>query len=246
MDLVRFNDEELGFKLKGSPYFYNGMMVPRVTEILSTMLHEDYLMGWACYIGRIGKQYKNVVQEAADKGSFVHGFIEDYLKNGIDPDFHQVPTPLLEEVNNAFNGFLLWWENLNRNNTVYILMQEVQLVTPWFGGTLDLLLSINGKIFLIDFKTSNHPSYKYFYQLAAYRFMLNMIYGIDIDGTGIVMLNKKEVYFDDSLMLDFSKPNDQIFINNCHTGFMTLLEAYYSRLYVEQMFNSFKKSRKEC
>ena len=34
-----------------SPYMYGSNYVPRVTSILSDMLHEEYLMRWANYMG---------------------------------------------------------------------------------------------------------------------------------------------------------------------------------------------------
>lgn len=39
-----------------SPYMYGSNYVPRVTSILSDMLHEEYLMRWANYMGRIKHQ----------------------------------------------------------------------------------------------------------------------------------------------------------------------------------------------
>ena len=55
-----------------SSYEFDGIVVPRVTAILSDMLHEDYLMDWSNYLGLYKHQkYKDVLDAAADKGSSV-------------------------------------------------------------------------------------------------------------------------------------------------------------------------------
>ena len=38
---------------------------------------------------------------------------------------------------------------------------EETITCPYFGGTYDFLVEINGRNWLIDFKTSNHIGYKY-------------------------------------------------------------------------------------
>ena len=38
-------------EISDSNYMYNGIVVPRTTHILSSMLHEEYLMQWANAIG---------------------------------------------------------------------------------------------------------------------------------------------------------------------------------------------------
>ena len=63
-----------------SPYINNGIHVPRVTEILSKMLSEDYLMYWAQKMGRVGKDIDDIRGSAADKGTIVHSFCEEFLR----------------------------------------------------------------------------------------------------------------------------------------------------------------------
>ena len=150
-------------------YQFQGYNLPRVTEIISNMLHEDFLMIWANNIGLYQrKKYKDTLEEAATKGAFVHDAIEDYIQNSNELDLDKVPSEYQKEVNFAYGSFKSWWSVITKRN-VKIIMQEHKLVCPWFGGTLDLLVEIDGRVYLLDFKTSNHPSYKYFLQLAAYR-----------------------------------------------------------------------------
>lgn len=199
-------------------YQFQGINVPRVTEIISSMLHEDFLMTWANNIGLYQKKkYKEELDNAASKGTYVHNAIEDFITNNNELNIDSVEEQYQKEVSYAYGSFKSWWNIVTKNN-VRVIMQEQKLSCPWFGGTLDLLLEINGKIYLLDFKTSNHPSYKYFLQLAAYRYMLKYFYNIEIDGVGIIKLNKKFIDFEE-FIIDKSNPDYEDFMNLCERTF---------------------------
>ena len=116
-------------------------------------------------------------------------------------------------------------------------MQEQKLVCPWFGGTLDLLIEINGRVYLLDFKTSNYPSYKYFLQLAAYIYILRNYYGVEVYGCGIVKLNKKTINFEEYI-IDYSQPDYTEFMTLCETTFLSLVYAYYHKTRTENYYNT--------
>lgn len=218
-------------------YQYQGFNVPRVTEILSDMLHEDFLMTWANNIGLYQKKkYKDTLEAAANKGAYVHDAIEDYIQNGNDLDIETVETEYRKEVNYAYGSFRAWWDNLCSKRNVKIVMQEQKLVCPWFGGTLDLLVDIDGRIYLLDFKTSNHASYKYFLQLAAYRYILKYFYGIEIYGCGIIKLNKKYISFEE-FIIDKAMKEYEDFMALCETTFLSLVYAYFNRIDVERRYS---------
>jgi predicted RecB family nuclease len=112
----------------------------------------------------------------------------------------------------------------------------------WFGGTLDALLKIGNSIYLVDFKTSNHITYKYFLQLAAYRYMLRVIEGINIDGVIVLQLDKDEPGFNEYL-LNFYIQQHLEFINHCETTFLSLLYGYYNIQQSERMFKTIFSKR---
>lgn len=214
-------------------YMYDGKYVPRVNTILSAMLHEDYLMKWSNSIGLYRhKKYEDALASAANIGTIVHEAIERFIKTG--EVLRQENTP--PEAYNAFQSFLEWW-SIIKTHEVEVLMEETQLICKYFGGTLDLLIRIDGRIYLVDFKTSNHSSYKHFLQLSAYRYMLKLIHNIDVDGCIILMLDKKKCVFDE-LMLDLQVPSHLAFINDCQNTFLSLVYAYYNRLNVQYQFVS--------
>ena len=201
LNLLEQNSLEL--KLKEEKYFYNGVPVPRVTEIISKMISEEYLMYWSNSLG-----FKRISR-------FLLG--ETFASNNI-----------------PYLGFRKWWIDVNSNNTIKVLGSEQELVCPYFGGTYDLLLEINGLVYLVDFKTSNHVSYKYYLQLAAYKYMLELK-GYNIAGCIILQLNKEEIQYTEYPLI-FSNPDHLNFINASLNTFLSLVYSYYNIYQCERMY----------
>lgn len=153
------NDITTFDKGKKARYHINGRGIPSVTELLS-FIDSEGLIGWANRIGRQGLDNREVANKAAEFGTMVHESIEKYLKGK-------------ETTNNVcLDAFKEWWTGINSCHRIRILGQEKSLICEYFAGTYDLLITIDDKPYLIDFKTSNHVGYKYFMQLAAYRYLL--------------------------------------------------------------------------
>lgn len=224
-----------------SPYMYGSNYVPRVTSILSDMLHEEYLMRWANYMGRIKHQdHTKHTERAADIGTIVHSTIEHYLKNDniSDTCFDEISDRFMRDsCHNAFLSFKRWWSIISQNQ-YRILMQEQPLVCKYYGGTLDALIEINSRTYIVDFKTSNHFNYKYYLQTSAYRRLLYYNYGIIVDGIIILRLSKDDVSFEEQV-LDFSRQNDLMFIIDCERCFLSLVYAYYNRNIVQRKYSEF-------
>lgn len=223
-------------------YLYQNNPVPRVTEILSSMLHEDYLVDWANRVGLY--QHKSHIEyrnSAANVGSYTHNYIEQYIKKNILPDFEEVPQLIRYKVRNAFQAFLNWWEIINKRK-IKVLFTEQELVCEYFGGTLDLLIEIDGKIYLVDFKTSNQPSFKYSLQLAAYRYMLNQLYNINVDGCILLMLNKQSSDFKE-IMYYLHIEDNMSYFKYCEECFFSLVYAYYCRIRVEILYNKMEETQ---
>lgn len=218
-----------------SPYSYKNIPVPRVTSILSDMLHEEYLMGWANYMGRVKHaDHSKYTEQAAYIGTVVHKAIENYLK-GLDIDFKSIDNPIIRnECNSAFLSFKRWWSIIIQNN-YRIIFQEKTLVCPFYGGTLDLYMEINGRNYLIDFKTSNHFNYKYHLQMAAYRRLLYYNLNLITDGIIILKLSKSTSSFEEQL-LDLSDYNMLAYMNDCDRCFQSLVYSYYNRHIVTKKY----------
>jgi hypothetical protein len=218
---------------KDSDYLYHNKPVPRVTHILSKCIHSDELMNWANYLGYKHQNYREVLNLSATIGSQCHNSIDEFTGNGIEPEQDR----MYPEAYCAFLSFNMWYSQLCANNKVKVIEHEKTLVCKYFGGTLDALYEINGKLYLIDYKTSNHVRYNYALQLAAYRYMIREIYNLEVNGVIILQLSKKSPGYNE-YMLDFSNPDHLNFMNDCEAAFFALVYAYYNIAYIEEQYKN--------
>ena len=211
---------------KKSRYKFEGKGVPSVTELLS-FIDSEGLVSWANRMGKMGIDNRVILDHAAEFGTLVHEQIEYYLKGK--------PIPTEETV--CLTAFKQWWSKLNSCHKVKIKGQEQPIVTKHFAGTYDLLLSIDGKPYLIDFKTSNHVGYKYFMQLAAYRYLLYHVKNVNIQGCVILQFDKKKPQCNE-YALDFSNDEHFYMIEACFRSFMGLVYTYYNTKQAGRCFRS--------
>lgn len=219
-------------------YQIDGKRVPRVTEILSAMIHQESLMTWSNSLGWKRISYKAFLQEAADKGTYSHLAIEKYLKDGfVDLDTLPLNDRIKSSVVSCMDGFMLWWNQLKTNHDVSVVSTEETIVHKYFGGTCDCLLKIDGKYKLVDFKTSNNMNYKYGLQLAAYRYLFREVKNINLDQCMILMLSKTNHSYL-TYELDLSNKTHLSYIDNCEYTFLTLLAGYMMRLFTNNEYQS--------
>lgn len=206
-----------------TPYSYNNKPIPRVSDILKKCINEEYIIRWANNLGFRHKKYDEELDKLANIGNIAHESIEKFLKTG-------------EESNNVcFKGFKKWWDILNQNNKVKLIFSEEEITTQYVGGTIDTLLEINGKYYLVDFKTSTNITIKHFLQLAAYKYMLYISKGYIIDGAIILQLNKKYPAFGE-YFLDFSVKEHKDFIVQCQECFLGMVYHYYQYIDCNRKF----------
>ena len=232
IDMTDLEDYKVDFEKFGH-YYHRNMAVPRVTEILSKTIHEDFIVYWANSLGFKGQGYKKTLSTYAEYGSIVHKAIQDFILDGVKP---QIP-------NISVLAFMDWWEILNKNHKINVLGVEQKLTCPWFGGTYDLQLQIDDKKYLIDFKTSNNISFKYCLQLAAYNYML--YYNGQEPVNGFIILQLSKVYREfHEYLYNMDNPVHANFFNKCEASFMFLVEAFYRTLYLEQEFRKINGGEK--
>ena len=216
-----------------SDYNTNGINVPRVTKIISRCIHNEGLMSWANSLGFKHKSYRDTLNHAASIGSDTHLAIDTFLEYTDTEDIHLS----YEESNNAYLSFRRWYDDVSRatEGNIKILLHEETLVHRYFGGTLDGLYEINGKKYIIDYKTSNHITFNYCIQIAAYIFMLRELININIDGIIILQLSKNSVEYNE-FMLSMDKENERIFLEQCEDTFISMLYYYYNLYSIEREF----------
>ena len=214
-----------------SEYKYDGKRVPRVTEILSAMLHEDGLMNWANNLGYKRISYTKYMRDVADKGTYSHMAIEKFIKNGTTPytDSFTYPPQVYAVVDSTFNAFMEWWNDIHKKyKNIKVIYSEETLICQYFGGTCDCVLEVDGKYWLIDFKTSGHMNYNYALQLAAYRYMLKTLKNITVSKCMILRLDRKSgVYYTHEL--NMSNTEHRQFIDDCLKTFFALVLGFRMR-----------------
>ena len=147
---------------KNNDRFYpiNGKEYVSVTTVLS-VLRKEGLEYWRGKIGN--KKADQISNEAKDIGKLVHEILERHLREE-QLVTESYPLP----VRKCLSAFRVW----EKKNKFKVLKTE-QLV--WsdkyeYAGTFDALGTLNGKLTIIDFKTSKQIWPDYGLQLSAYKF----------------------------------------------------------------------------
>lgn len=133
-----------------------------------------------------------------DIGHIVHTMIEDFLLDRKTDDslFEGVSDEDRFVANKSYASFLRWWHSLDIKR---VLATERPVYSRRFkyAGTFDLLVNINGKKYLLDYKTTNRSKKapmgiypEYFLQLGAYAYAYSEETGEKIDDVGIVNVGK--------------------------------------------------------
>lgn len=107
------------------------------------------------------KAHRNKTEEAADIGTYVHQWVEDFI-NGKNP-----AMPINEQIRNGVEAFIKWKDE----HKVKFLSTEQKIYSKKYkyAGTYDFEAVIDGKTYLGDIKTSSGIYNEYFFQVAAYQ-----------------------------------------------------------------------------
>jgi hypothetical protein len=163
----------------------DGVKYASVTTVLKyTETDEQIILNnlWRTYVPDCKQNV--VLQEASDRGVYVHSQIENFYKTGVELDLLSIG--ITKERAKKLENELSEYKCLE---TEYFLFDESLKV----AGTADAILSKDGTCFLVDWKTSKR-SYsqsdadKKLLQLSAYVTLANN-QGFDIQGAIIGNLN---------------------------------------------------------
>ena len=190
-------------------YFVDGGQVPSVTDIIGSNLgwNKAALIAWANKMSSAGQDPDKIRDQAAGIGNITHAMIEEFLvEKTFDRDEYPPLDVKIAEL--AFQGFLEWFESTS------ILVHSVESALThdvwYYGGTLDLKCSIDGDLYVIDFKTSTGIYLEHKVQLAAYRELV--LHNSKVRPLcGILHLSKrtgKHKFYNDEAIGDLSKEWD--------------------------------------
>lgn len=149
-----------------------GNIYPSMTTVLSDLKKES-LMEWRKRVGEA--EANRISTQAARRGTNVHLMCEDYLNNHEWYAKKRMPNEI--EMFNSIKPIL-------DERITDIVMQEVGMWSNHLGvaGRVDAIAKFDGKLSIIDFKTSSKPKKEewidnYFMQEAGYAIMFEELTG---------------------------------------------------------------------
>jgi len=186
--ILEISDDHKQITLPDGRYYQrNGEYYPSVTYVLSFYPKGKFFEDW---LKKVGYSADYIVKRASEEGTQVHEMIEAYL-NGEELKFLEHGRPMYDpNVWQMFLRFVEWWEEYNPT----LIEAEVHLFSDELkvAGTCDLVCEINGELWVIDFKTSNHLQTTYDLQTAMYAKCFEECFGKKVDRTGILWLKSSK------------------------------------------------------
>lgn len=167
--------------------------MPSVTTILDRTKSEEKKAVLANWKKRVGEQQaQKIVTEAANRGTRMHSYLEQYILTG---DLKELPSNPFAQPS--------WFM------AAEVILQGLQNVDEFWGtevplyysglyaGTTDCIGVWKGKPAILDFKQTNKPKKRewiddYFIQLAAYAAAHNHTHGTEIN-TGVILMAQQPV-----------------------------------------------------
>lgn len=136
--------EELETSYENNKRYYhipNGKKYPSITSILSSF-DKPELLKWKKRIGE--KEADKITKESTNKGTKVHSLLEQYLKN----------EKIIKDSIDVMDNFFKLKPYINNINNIHYL--EAPLYSNYLkvAGRTDCIGEYNGKLSIIDFKTS--------------------------------------------------------------------------------------------
>ena len=161
--------DELDFEEERHLYKLNGNVIPSVTTVMKPLSSSVY-----------GEVDKEVLNKAATRGTAVHQAIENYLNFGI------------EDIPFSCRGYLDAFIQFKNDYKPEVVKTEYRMYHKYlnYAGTCDLLCYIDGKLYLIDYKTSYKVETMLTrVQIMAYKKAL-LSHGVKVEGAAILHLKK--------------------------------------------------------
>ena len=185
-------DESSGKRLYATP---QGHKVPSVTTVLDKTKPEESRIALANWRKAVGeKKAQEITTEAANRGTRMHKFLEDYVKG--ETMNETISNPFAQQSQKMAKIVI----EKGMCNVSEVWGSEVPLYFPeLYAGTTDCVGMHNGDESILDFKQTNKPKKleyigDYFLQLTAYALAHNEVHGTNIRKGVILMCSKDFEY----------------------------------------------------
>tara|TARA_A100001015_G_scaffold317961_1_gene436357 strand:- start:2227 stop:3009 length:783 start_codon:yes stop_codon:yes gene_type:complete len=161
-----------------------GVYYPSVTTILQYMPKNKFFESW---LKDVGHNADLIMRKAGKEGTQVHEAAEKLVLGE--------EVSWMDDYGNAKYSQIVWemilkfYDFWSTYKPELISTEEfVWSDTYKYAGTADLLVKMDGEVWLLDLKTSNSLHKSYDLQLASYAKALEEMKGIKINRTGIIWL----------------------------------------------------------
>ena len=187
--ILEISEDAKQITLPDSRYYRrNGAYYPSITYVLSYYPKGKFFEDW---LKKVGYASEHIVRKAGEQDTQVHEMIESYLEdnelNFLSSDGRPQYHP---DVWQMFLRFVDWWEEYNPTlieTEVHLFSDELKV-----AGTCDLVCEIDGELWIVDFKTSNHLQTTYDLQTAVYGKCYEECFGKKADRYGILWLKSSK------------------------------------------------------
>jgi hypothetical protein len=160
-----------------------GKKYPSITTVLGVR-SKDAIMEWRRRVGN--EEANRVSRHAAARGTALHTVAENYVNNDVD----YFPSNTMPHVRALFKSV----KPIIDTYVGRVVLQEKPLYSDHLGiaGRVDLVAEFNGKLSIVDFKTSKRRKTRddiknYFAQATAYSIMFEERTGIPVPQLVIIM-----------------------------------------------------------
>jgi hypothetical protein len=165
-----------------------GKRVPGTTTISGILDKSRFLVPWANKLGLQGIDSQSFVDEKAKSGTLAHAWASEQM-GGPKPDLSAYTQYEIDAAENSFIKWLDWW----KAHTIEPVLVEACLVSEkyQYGGQIDCYASIDGRLALIDNKTSKAIYDEHWIQVSGYAIILEEL-GYEVDEVRILQIGRDE------------------------------------------------------
>lgn len=170
--------------INGRYYQVNGKRYPSVTRVVSTFAGSYKEKAWLDKLRREGKDPDKISRDNMALGTKFHAACESYLKNSV----RDKPLECLKMIDGLK-------PHLDRIDNIRALETYLYSATWKLAGTVDCIAEFDGRLTVIDFKTTTRLKEKwevpdYFAQCAAYSFMWEELTGERATDLAVLMVDR--------------------------------------------------------
>lgn len=184
--IVEIDDSARQITILDSRYYQRkeGIFYPSVTYVLSYFPKDRFFESW---IKDVGHNSDIIMRRAGDEGTQVHNAVENFLAGE--------EIQWLDDNGKAKYSLDVWkmilkFADFWKTHKPKLIASELHLFSDELqvAGTMDLVVELNDKLWLLDIKTSNSLHDTHDLQLACYQQMWNESFDQKIENAGILWL----------------------------------------------------------